>query len=81
MVAAFDVALWMGRLALVMALLVLGAVAVPRIVAELTLAVIHTSADASMIAAQLPRGEHGLRVANDLPRFGLLTLLNGPRGR
>jgi hypothetical protein len=82
-VAAFGVALWLGLLALVMVpVLVLGAVAVLRMVAELTLAVTRTSADVSMIAAQLPRLESTVSdVANDIPRFGLLKLLNGPRGR
>ena len=82
-VAAFDTALWMGLLALVVVpVLVLGAVAVLRIVAELTLAMIQTSADVAVIAAQLPRLESTVSdVANDIPRFGLLKLLNGPRGR
>jgi hypothetical protein len=82
-VAAFDTALWLGLLALVVVpVLVLGAVAALRIVAELTLAMIQTSADVAVIAAQLPRLESTVSdVANDIPRFGLLKLLNGPRGR
>jgi len=82
-VAAFVAGFWLGLLALaVVPFLVLGAIALARIGSELALAVIQVTEDVAGIAARLPRLESTVYdVANDIPRFGFLKLLTGPRVR
>ena len=82
-VTAFVAGFWLGLLALaVVPFLVLGAIALARIGSELALAVIQMAEDVAGIAAGLPRLESTVYdVANDIPRFGFLKLLTGPRGR
>lgn len=82
-VIAFRAATWLGVLGVVLApVLVLGVVAVLRVLAELSLAVMRMAADVAGIAARLPRLESTISdVADDIPRFGFLKLLSGSRER
>lgn len=82
-VAAFATTTWLGLVALAAApMLVLGAVAVLRVVAEFAMGVVQMATDVSEIAATLPRLETTISdVADDVPRLGWLKLLSGPRER